>query len=619
MSRIVFLPWDLTAPAAAGETILDLARRAGVRMNADCGGRGRCGSCLVRVEGCSCGEVSAPTEEELALLPAKGAGGYRLACKTRVLGERDVTVFVPPESLIAESSPRKPFTRQRVKIDPCVSKVAVDLPDPLCAPDATLVDRVRQVLAQERPAVGGVGLDVLADFSLQPGAQHCSRVTAAVFGKELIQLRPGDRPGLLGLALDLGTTSLVAFLCDLEADRIVGVESAVNPQVAYGEDVISRIARVQAAPSNFNALRETLLREVNRLVTQLIQQAGVAPDDVLDVVAVGNPTMQHFFLGLNPESLGRAPYLPLCREGGEVRAGSLGLAVYPEAKVHLLPMISGFVGADTLAALLPVGRAFFRGTKLLVDVGTNGEIVLARDGELFATSCATGPVFEGAHIRCGMRAAPGAIEGVSVDGDGRIRCRVVQAEGKRPRKPAGLCGSGVISAVAALLGAGRIAPDGAFDLEKAHPGIRVDPSSGVAEAVLVPAPESHTKRDVVLNQWDVRGVQLGKAALRAGIDILMREHGVDRLDRIYLAGTFGNYLAPADVLAIGMFPPMDPEKITPIGNAAGDGARLALFSRAMRRRARRLAEKIRVVELTRRPDFQETFVDSMPFGPCEPT
>ncbi|NTU60432.1 MAG: ATP-binding protein, partial [Deltaproteobacteria bacterium] len=465
-----------------------------------------------------------------------------------------------------------------------------------------------------------VPLDVLAELSRTPGAERATRVTATLFGgREVLQLRAGERTGLYGIALDLGTTSLVCFLCDLAADKIVAVRSAANPQTAYGEDVISRVAAVQRDASRLGELQRLLVGAINVLVADVAAQAQVDADDLVDVVAVGNPIMQHLLLGLNPLSLGQAPYLPLCRHGGEVSAASLGLAVYPGARVHLLPMLSGFIGADTLAALVTRPPDFFRGTNLLVDVGTNGELVLSRDGVLTATSCATGPVFEGAHIRSGMRASPGAIEAVKVGEGGRLELSVIpNADGSRA-KPAGLCGSGVISAVSALVDAGILRPDGAFDLEGGHPGLRAEPDGSAAYFVLAPAARSHTGRDVVLGQWDVRAVQLGKAALRAGVEILCREAGVERLDGIYLAGTFGNYLNPVDLLRIGVLPPVEAEQIVAIGNAAGDGARLALFSTAYRKRAAALAERIRVVELSMRADFQDVFVDSMELGACAST
>jgi uncharacterized 2Fe-2S/4Fe-4S cluster protein (DUF4445 family) len=321
--------------------------------------------------------------------------------------------------------------------------------------------------------------------------------------------------------------------------------------------------------------------------------------------------MQHILLGLNPEPLGRGPYLPILSEGVSTEAGTLGLAVAPRARVFVFPMPSGYIGGDTLAALLTRGPEFYKGNQLLVDIGTNGEVVLAHNGLLAATSCATGPVYEGAHIRCGVRAAPGAIERVWVEQGGAIRWSAIpEPHGRRDPRPIGLCGSGVISGVAALVGAGILGSDGAFAPLGTHPQVRANGSGAAYEVVLVPARRTRTGRDIVLTQADVRNVQLGKAALRAGIELLMQTHGVERLDRVYLAGTFGNHLEPEDILEIGLVPPVDVSAIRSIGNAAGDGARMALFDARERQRVLRLARRIKVLELATRAEFQDVFVAS---------
>jgi uncharacterized 2Fe-2S/4Fe-4S cluster protein (DUF4445 family) len=282
----------------------------------------------------------------------------------------------------------------------------------------------------------------------------------------------------------------------------------------------------------------------------------------------------------------------------------------------VFPSIAGYIGGDTLAAVLTRGPEFYRGTHLLIDVGTNGEVVLAHDGELFATSCATGPVYEGAHIRCGVRAVPGAIERVWIDAGGRIRCAAIpQSEGKGDPRPVGLCGSGVISSVAALVAGGLVADDGGLAAPERHAALRGNANDRAKEVVLVAGPYSRTGRDIVLTQQDVRSVQLGKSALRAGIEILLAERGVKAPDRIHLAGTFGNHLEPEDILKIGLVPPVPVERIRSIGNAAGDGARMALFDRRHRRRAATLARRITVLELSLREDFQDLFVTHTALAP----
>jgi uncharacterized 2Fe-2S/4Fe-4S cluster protein (DUF4445 family) len=306
--------------------------------------------------------------------------------------------------------------------------------------------------------------------------------------------------------------------------------------------------------------------------------------------------------------------MSLWSEGIEIEAETIGLRLAAGARLYVFPMASGYIGGDTIAATLTRGPAFYRGIHLLIDIGTNGEVVLARNGKLTATSCATGPVYEGAHIRCGVRASPGAIERIWVESVGTLRCSTIPHPDRgRETLPLGLCGSGVISAVAALLGAGILRRDGAF--AHGHPAVRTDAATRMSEIVLVPAEASRTQRDIVITQADVRNVQLGKAALRAGIETLLRDQQIEQVDRIYLAGAFGNHLDPVDILSIGMVPPVAVSHVQSIGNAAGDGARMALFNRHHRRRAGQLAGALHVVELSNRREFQDTFIECIELSP----
>ena len=619
MIRVTFQPENRTVESAPGECVTDIARSGGAGIRTDCGGKGKCGTCrvLFRADTTPAGALSEPLESEKSLLlGADDETFYRLGCATRVF--KDISIFIPYETRIHRFSPRKPVTTYPIELKPAVKKIIFHLDQKgERRPNQSLRRRIRVALekaaGRELPEPS---LAVMAAFSRQSVKGRYDAITAVISEEgDVIQLCPGVDTSLYGIAVDMGTTSLAAFLCDLEHNRIVAVASMLNPQVSFGEDVISRIAHVRRDYSGLSDLEDNLIDGINHLIRETAKQAGIATNNILDVMVVGNPTMQHFFLGLNPVSIGKAPYLPVCFKGGEIRARDLNIEVLPLAKVHLLPMVSGFIGADTIAALLTRTRETFKLTTLMVDVGTNGELVLIHNGRLIATSCATGPVFEGAQIRCGMRASPGAIDKVWLnDGGGNLDLHLIgDPSGDDVPRPVGICGSGVISIVSTLIWASVIKRDGAFDLDCGFPGLRADRLSGRAEIVLVPAAESGTGRDIVFTQNDVRAVQLGKAALRAGIDILMKHAGVDRLDRLFLAGTFGSYLDPWELLNIGMLPPMELDRIESIGNAAGDGARLALFNLDKRREALDLAEGIRIVELSMRPDFQEVFVDAMAF------
>lgn len=609
--RVTFEPGYRTVDVPRGERLLVAAWRAGVALKSVCGGRGKCGTCVVEVARATCdaSALSEPHGDEIALLPEGGAGrGLRLACMAHVLD--DVVLAVPPESEAVRSPPRKPYTVGRVPAAAVVSHLTVNIAGPYDAPQRPLSARIEEALA------GSLGNrhsrlspPVLGTFSRSPAFDMASTVTATLFeNREVIRLKPGAGAGLFGVAMDIGTTSLVAFLCDLEVGRILDVRTAANPQAAYGEDVISRMTHIQRDPALLTEMQRLVVSELNRMIGEMATGAGIGPDDIVDAIAVGNPTMQHVLLGINPEPLGRGPYLPVFSEGTSARAHYIGLEILDSARLHVLPMVSGYIGGDTLAAVLTRDRDFYRGRNLLVDIGTNGEVVLANDGRLTAVSCATGPVYEGAHIQCGVRAAPGAIERVWIDDTGNVRTGIIADTHRRAEpRPVGLCGSGVISAVAALTAAGILGADGRF-VAGSHAQVRPQASGHGQEMLLAPAKRSATARDIVLTQADVRSVQLGKAALRAGIEILLKESGVAQLDRIYLAGTFGNHLDPNDILRIGMVPPVAVERIRSIGNAAGDGARMALFNRHHRRRAAKLARDMRVIELTMRPEFQDLFV-----------
>jgi uncharacterized 2Fe-2S/4Fe-4S cluster protein (DUF4445 family) len=619
MPRVLFHPDSRTTEVPRGERLLAAAWKAGVGIKSVCGGRGKCGSCLVEVDAAAAAaEALTPlSDDERALLPADPAGHhYRLACLCDVRG--DVAISVPPESQAVRSAPRKPYTVARVAARPIVKRVTAEVePARMAVPDALAARLARGVARATRSRRPVLPVDVVADYSLRDGFDAAREATATLFAdRRVIQILPGRRDGLYGVAIDVGTTSVVVFLCDLGRGDIVTMRTAGNPQAIYGEDVISRMTHVQKDRAALATMRRMLVEELNRLIAEAAAEGGVAPEDIVDAVAVGNPTMQHILLGVNPEPLGRGPYLPVWADGVEVEARALGLAIVPQARVFVFPMVSGYIGGDTLAALLTRDAEFYRGNQLLVDVGTNGEVVLSRDGELTATSCATGPVYEGAHIRCGVRAAPGAIERVWVEPGGRIRWAAIRAsDGRGDPRPVGLCGSGVISSVAAFVGAGLIGPDGAIAPPARYPQVRADASGRGDEIVLVPAPFARTGRDIVLTQKDVRNVQLGKAALRAGIECLLAEHGVERLDRVLLAGTFGNHLEPDDILRIGLVPPIPVERVRSIGNAAGDGARMALFNRGHRRRAAALAKRLHVLELSGRADFQERFVTHTALAP----
>ena len=419
-----------------------------------------------------------------------------------------------------------------------------------------------------------------------------------------VQLEGGEEPisagpsqlSRLGLAIDIGTTKLAVYLLDLDTGRTLARAGAMNPQIAYGEDLISRIAYTDQNPAGGRVLREKLVDRLNRLIGEICAQVGASRDRIADVVAVGNTVMHHLFAGLAVRTLGTAPYRPLTTDALDLSARDAGLDLSAGTRVFVPSNIAGYVGADHVAALLSTGVGETSRTALALDIGTNTEITLARGGRLFSCSSPSGPAFEGAHISAGMRAAPGAIE--------RVRIRGAEVStytiGRLP--PVGICGSGVLDAVAEMRAAGAIDRRGNF-------------RAGQSEFLLVPAAQTGHRRDIALTRGDVNEIQLAKAAIRAGIDVLLHEAECEpaELEEIVVAGAFGSYLDPASAVRAGLLPGVWLEHLRQVGNAAGAGARQMLLSAQRRRAAQAIARRVEYVELAAHPAFHRGFVTAMGF------
>lgn len=423
---------------------------------------------------------------------------------------------------------------------------------------------------------------------------------------------PGDQAPAgtgLGVAVDLGTTTIAVCLCNTRRRQVLSTVAVKNPQALYGDDVMSRIGWIGPSANRLRRLQQMVVRGIEWGIKELFAHSGADPAELIRMSVVGNPAMIHIFLGVNPAPLGISPYRPAFSEARRTTASSLGFDL-PDVPVHTLNQISGFIGGDILAATLateldnePVGT-------LLIDLGTNGELVLKGRNTFFAASCATGPVFEGAALSCGMQALPGAIDRVVLDRpDGVPDCRVIRQN--EDVAPAGLCGSGVISAVAALIRTGLVDTSG---LLKTSPSARLQyPSASGRKYVLVPAGESATGRDISISQKDIRAVQLGKAALITGIEFLLRAAGLTRPEKILIAGAFGSNLDAGDMLTLGMLPFVEPERIRVTGNAAGAGAIMVLCDEEYLAQTRNLAAEISVIELAADADFQKAFVQRLSF------
>ncbi|MBN1259976.1 MAG: DUF4445 domain-containing protein [Anaerolineae bacterium] len=622
--KIVFQPSGRAGTVPAGISVLEAARRLGAGIEATCGGQGTCGKCVVYIESgtfskydviSNLDHVSPPHEAERRILEHRALPAYaRLACMARVTG--DLLVTVPPESQSQKQVVRKSANHRNIALDPAVRIVTLHLSVPN-REDGSDRERVLAALAQQAGVTGGVfdyrALRALPD-ALRAGE---GEITATLWNeKVVIHVQPGDESWPLGLAVDIGSTTLAAYLCDLRTGALLTTVSAMNPQVTYGDDIMSRISYAITQPGGRSRLHTLVVAAINELARQAVEGVGRAVEDVADLTLVGNSVMHHLLLDLDPGSLGQLPFLPVIRDAIDVRASDLGLQVNPGARAHVLPLEAGFVGADNVGVLLAEQPHRQDAVTLIIDVGTNGEIVLGNRQRLLCTSAATGPALEGAQITHGMRAAPGAIERVRIDPETlEARFKVIgQASWSDALPPEqlqarGICGSGIIEAVAELLTAGIISESGRFNKALATPRlIRVN---GRPAYVIAEAAQTALESPIVITQSDVRAIQLAKAAIYVGARFLMQEFGVAAVDRIVLAGAFGSVIDKERAMIIGMIPDCDLDQVISVGNAAGDGARIALLNREKRREAVHLARWTQHVTPSAEGEFQEQFVAAL--------
>jgi len=594
--NVDFEPLGRRLRVQRGVSILAAAQQAGVGLVSICGGKGTCGRCKVRVLE---GEVSSLTETEAnKLSPDEIARGYRLACQAKVLS--DLKLHVPPQSLTATQRTQVEGQELTVPIVPVVVGCDFRLSPPTLDDIRSDVNRLRDHL--ELLDYSDLTIDFAVLRELPANLREWDWTgTIGLRDQEVVSFGPLGRK-LLGLAVDLGTTKLAGYLVDLETGQTLAMAGAMNPQIAYGEDVMARIAYAMEGEEQATTLREVVVGGVNDLARDLCAQSGHHPEEIVEAVVVGNTAMHHLFLGLPVGQLGLAPYLPAVSEALDVKAREVGLEIAPGGYVHLLPIVAGFVGADHVAMILSTQIGEAQGTMLGLDIGTNTEVVLRANGRLISCSTASGPAFEGAHIKDGMRAAEGAIEQLRITASGVE----YQTIGNAP--PVGLCGSGVLDAVAQLRLLGVLDERGNM---ADHP--RVRRTDRGPEFVLVEAKEGENNREVVITRGDVGEIQLAKGAIRAGINILLDEAGLSQqdIDQVIIAGAFGTYIDVSSAMAIGMFPPLPLERFNQVGNAAGMGAKLALVSREQRAKAAEIARQVEYIELTNDKRFVDEFARAM--------
>ncbi len=602
-----FQPSGTRVRVPPGVTLFDAASWNGIAIDSTCGGHGTCKKCKIRIVG---GGVPVSPLDGRAFSPDELRDGWRLACRAQAA--TDLQIEVPP--LVTRPKAATVGVGRQVILRPAAQKRYLELGEPSLSDQRTDIERVLDALDDLELRVD---LAVVRSIGQVLRAADC-KVTAVIVDDVLIDVQPGDTTArLYAVAFDLGTTTVVATLLDLATGTPLAVASMLNKQQPFGADVITRISAIMMEPATLATLaglgRETLAE----LTADVCEQAGVDAADVCEVALAGNATMTHIALGIDPEPLGVAPFIMATREYPEVLAATdLGLPVHPRARAFLFPAFGAYVGGDITAGLLASGMDRDARTRLFVDIGTNCEIVLGNRDWLLATAAPAGPAFEGAAIRCGMRAADGAIEVVSMTPAG-VELRVIG-----DAEPAGLCGSGLVDAVASLVGVGLLDRSGRFAGEEQAAGI----APGLADRLTTLGAErvfvlhwlgepGDVARSIYLSQRDVRELQFAKAAIATGWNILLAEAGLGPGDiqQVLLAGSFGSYLSPANAIKLGLVPRMPAARVVSAGNVAGEGAKMALLSVRERAGALALQEEVRYVELSDRSDFNDAFVDQLQF------
>ncbi len=598
---IDFQPVGRRGQCRDNQSLLDCARQLGVGISSVCGGTGTCQSCRVQVIS---GNVSDPTAGELEVLsPEELQDGWRLACQAYPTS--DCKLSVPPESMTTPQRTQVEGQEITVAPEPPVRAYRLQLTPPSLSDLQADADRLLQALnRQHQLNCTKVDIRVLQEISPQLRSWDWD-CRASVRQDEVVALGPW--PGhQLGLAIDLGTTKIAGYLVDLADGRTLSARGTMNPQISYGEDIISRINSANNSPDDGAQLQKVVVTALNELIADLCTEASTSTTDIVEAVVVGNTAMHHLFLGLPVRQLAVSPFIPAVSSALDVKADDLGLHIAPGAYLHLLPNIAGFVGADHVAMLLATGVGQVEGPVIALDIGTNTEVSLVNKGEIITVSCASGPVFEGGHIKDGMRASSGAIERLRITSDG------VQYETIDDAPPAGICGSGILDAMAQLYQLGIINPTG--KMQDNHP--RLTTRKTQPRFVLVSEEERDGLPSIVVTQQDIRALQLGKAAIRTGIQSLLEasDCSEEEITQVIIAGAFGSYIDVSSAIAIGMLPPLPLDRFRQVGNAAGMGAKLALISLTKRTEAQAIASRVRYLELAGTPNFMDTFIQASQLG-----
>lgn len=655
---VIFQPSGRRGEVPKEVNLIEASRLLGVDIEALCGEKKVCGKCVVRIEEgyfekfniqSSGSHVSEWQEEEERkfINPERQAQGYRLGCVAKLEG--DVLVFVPEESRAGKQVVSKAARDIHIKHDPAVKTYFVEVDKPTFEEPTADFERICKGLEREY-GIQDMSIDIHTLRAL-PNALRDGNwtVTVSIWNdKEIIRVLPGKKENHYGLAIDVGTTTVAAYFCNLATMEVIDTVSLMNPQCKYGEDVMARITFHMTTENGLQRMSDDIIEGLNWLIDQAIKNTyppkkkvkkpkgyegpdefvevpeegktylRLTREDIEDLTIGGNTAMHHILLQLNPEYVGLAPFPPVIHHSLDIKARDLGIHINPSAYVFVLPNEAGFVGADNVGVLIAEEPYKSYENQLIIDIGTNGELVLGNMHKLISSSCATGPALEGAQLSFGMRAAPGAIERIKIDPDSHeVDYKVIGRDAWRsfsdPKemKAKGICGSGILDVLAELYAAGVVTKSGVFNKLQKSKRYRKNPDTGQPEFVLAWGEETSIHKDIVITQKDVRQIQLAKGALHAGCKLMMRRMGLDKVDKVKIAGAFGTHVDRKKALIMGLFPDCEIEKIQSVGNAAGDGCRAALLNRQKRVEANWCSRNVEYIELTVEKDFQQQFMEAM--------
>ena len=604
--RVRFKPQDKVTEVERGTSVLKAAFQAGLHLDAECGGMGRCGKCRVMV---TRGVSTITPKEREYLTPYDIENKIRLACQAKIQAPTVVSLLSAPS---AKDQILEAGVSRAVRFDPAIKKHFLDFDKADLKKEKPLDQLIRGFL--QRAGITRPILDFSCLKTLPLALQNnAGGVTALLQGRQVLGFEAGDtRDRIYGLALDIGTTTVVGYLFDLGSGNLAGVASALNSQSRYGSDVVSRIEHAIESPDGLEQLKAEVVATINRIIEKLCDLKKISNREIYSLYLVGNTPMTHLFWGILPCFLARFPYNPLTVKALGVSARDVNVQMNPLGRVFSLPLISGFIGSDTVGVILSTGLHKSRLPRIAIDIGTNGEIVLTDGKTLAACSCAAGPAFEGAHIQCGMRGTSGAIDRVYLS-DGEIQYHVIDEV-----PPKGICGSGLVDAVKVMLTTGLLNNNGKLSNPEAVASLklgRLIRREKYPQLVLTGEDKPIGGEAVFVTNKDISELQLAKGAMRAGINILMNKLGLRESDirEVYLAGGFGNYVNPESAITIGLLPVFPKAKITPVGNAAGSGAKMALLSTRAFEEALKIAERVEHLELANIPQFQQEFAKGVLF------